>query len=116
MATSTRLSLEEFHRLYDGVKPNYEYWFGEAIQKPTATRLHAAVQLALALLLRMRGWYPLPEVTLKLVSDAEPIPDIVATRSKTERRPYPTEPVDLCVEILSPQDRLKETIEKGKHI
>jgi hypothetical protein len=44
MATATHLSLEEFHRLYDGVKPNYEYWFGEAIQKPMATNLHGVLQ------------------------------------------------------------------------
>jgi Uma2 family endonuclease len=72
-AATSHLSLEEFHRLYDGVKPYHEYWFGEAIPKPLATSLHSAVQVVLILLLRRFGWTALPEVTLKLVPDAEPI-------------------------------------------
>jgi hypothetical protein len=41
-AATSPLSLEEFHRLYDGVKPYHEYWFGEAIPKPFANSLHGA--------------------------------------------------------------------------
>ncbi len=114
MATATHLSLEEFHRLYDGEKPNYEYWFGEAIQKPRATSLHGALQFVLMMFLRTRGWIVAPEVTLKLVADAEPVPDVIASRERLSG-PYPTKPVGICIEILSPQDRLKKTIEKGKH-
>jgi hypothetical protein len=47
-AATSHLSLEEFHRLYDGLKPYHEYWFGEAIAKPSATSLHGAVQLVLS--------------------------------------------------------------------
>ncbi|MGI9072412.1 MAG: Uma2 family endonuclease [Bryobacteraceae bacterium] len=104
-AAITPLSLEEFHRLYDGVKPYYEYWFGEAIPKPLATSLHGVVQFVLMLLLRTRGWSVASEVTLKLVPDAEPVPDVVASREKIEQ-PYPTKPVELCIEIRSPQDYL----------
>jgi len=114
MATATHLSLEEFHRLYDGVKPNYEYWFGEAIQKPMATSVHGVLQCVLIMLLRARGWIVAPEVTLKLVPDAAPVPDLIASRERLQL-PYPTKPVGICIEILSPDDRLKNTIEKGKH-
>src|SRR4051812_26670301 len=113
--TSTHLSLEEFHRLYDGVKPYYEYWFGAAIQKPTATDLHGVLQFVIMMLLRGRGWYPRSEVTLKLVPDAEPVPDIIAWRTRVPLKSYPTTPVDLCIEILSPQDRLNSALEKAKH-
>ncbi|MGI8961799.1 MAG: Uma2 family endonuclease [Bryobacteraceae bacterium] len=113
-AATSPLSLEEFHRLYDGLKPYHEYWFGEAIPKPLATSLHGAVQFVLMLLLRMRGWQALPEVTLKLVPDAEPIPDVVASREKIEQ-PYPTKPVELCIEVRSPQDSLKKLLKKGKY-
>jgi Uma2 family endonuclease len=112
-AATSPLSLEEFHRLYDGVKPYHEYWFGEAIPKPLANSLHGAVQFVLMLLLRMRGWTALPEVTLKLVPNAEPIPDVVASREKIEQ-PYPTKPFELCVEVRSPQDSLKKLFDKGK--
>jgi len=113
-AATSPLSLEEFHRLYDGVKPYHEYWFGEAIPKSVATSLHSAVQLVLILLLRRCGWNVLPEVTLHLVPDAAPIPDVVASRQKIEQ-PYPTKPVEVCIEIRSPQDSLKKIFEKGKY-
>lgn len=112
-ATTSHLSLEEFHRLYDGVKPNHEYWFGEAVPKSMPTFLHSAVQTALILLLAGRGWKAFPEVTLKLSPDAEPVPDVIATRRRFNQA-YPTEPVEICVEILSPDDRIKRVVEKGK--
>jgi Uma2 family endonuclease len=113
-AATSPLSLEEFHRLYDGVKPYHEYWFGEAIPKPLANSLHGVVQFVLMLLLRTRGWYVASEVTLKLVPDAEPIPDVVASREKIEL-PYPTKPVELCIEVRSPQDSLKKILKKGQY-
>ncbi len=108
------MSPEEFHQLYDDVKPAYEYWFGEAIQKPAADSLHAATQWIVMVLLHARGWIVAPEVTLKLVPDAEPIPDAIASREKLPAL-YITRPVEICIEILSPEDRLKKTMEKGRH-
>jgi Uma2 family endonuclease len=113
-AATSPLSLEEFHRLYDGVKPYHEYWFGEAIPKPLANSLHGVVQFLLMLFLRAHGWNAASEVTLKLVPNAEPIPDVVASREKIEQ-PYPTKPVELCIEIRSPQDSLKKIFKKGKY-
>jgi len=114
MATATHLSLEEFHRLYDGVKPAYEYWFGEAIQKPMATNVHGVLQFILMTLLKAHGWIVASEATLKLVPDAEPVPDVIASRERLPQR-YSTGGVGICIEILSPDDRLKKAIEKGKH-
>src|SRR5579862_3453616 len=114
MATATsELSLEEFHRLYDGVKPNHEYWYGEAIPKPMPTLLHSALQAALIVLLFARGWKAFPEARIKISADMSPVPDVIATRGHLNQ-PYPTQPFELCIEILSPDDRLKKTIEKGK--
>ncbi len=113
-AATSHLSLEEFHRLYDGVKPYHEYWFGEAVPKPLATSLHGVVQFVLMVLLRARGWYVASEVTLKLIADAEPIPDVVAGREKVQL-PYPTKPMELCIEIRSPQDSLKRLFRKGNY-
>jgi hypothetical protein len=33
-AASNFLSVQQFDELYEREKPYYEYWFGEAIQKP----------------------------------------------------------------------------------
>lgn len=114
MATTTsHLSLGEFHRIYDGVKPNHEYWYGEAIPKPMATYLHGVLQLVLGMLLLRRGWKAASEVTLKMGPHAELVPDLIATRG-TPELPYPTHPVEICVEILSPDDRLRKVVDKGK--
>ena len=107
------LSIEEFHRLYDGAKPAYEYWFGEAVQKPMPTLLHGIVQFLLAMLLERSGWNTSLEVRLKVASDAEPVPDVIAVRGKF-RGSYPTVAPELCVEILSPGDTLPKALERAK--
>jgi hypothetical protein len=43
------------------------------------------LQFLLMLFLRAGGWNAASEVTLKLVPNAEPIPDVVASRDKIER-------------------------------
>jgi hypothetical protein len=47
-----------------------------------------------------------------IVPYAQPVPDIIVSRAKIEQ-PYPTKPVEICVEIISPEDRLKEVIKGG---
>jgi len=61
-----RLSREEFHARYGGEKPYFEYWDGEAVQKSTPTRLHGLVQEILVRLLRVMGFDPGNEITIKL--------------------------------------------------
>jgi Uma2 family endonuclease len=112
-AQPTLLTLEEFHRLYDGAKPAYEYWYGTAVQKYMPTPLHSFVQLLIVLLLRRAGWSAIHEVRLKVVSDAEPVSDVIASHSKFTRR-YPTSAPELCIEIMSPDDRLSKALEKAR--
>src|SRR5579859_6389441 len=68
-----KLSLEEFHSRYDGEKPYFEYWDGEAVQKSMPTRLHALIQQILLKLLIALGYDSGPEITLKLDPAYEPI-------------------------------------------
>ena len=107
------LSVQEFHRLYDRAKPAYEYWFGKAVQKPMPTLLHGIVQFIIATLLERAGWNTSLEVRLKVVPDAEPVPDVIAVQGKF-RGAYPTAAPELCVEILSPADTLPKALEKAK--
>ncbi len=106
------LSLEEFHTQHDGAKPAYEYWHGAAVQKTMPTVLHGIVQAILVMLLEKAGWNTASEVRLKIVSDAEPVPDLIAVRGKFKGR-YPTAAPALCIEILSPRDTLAKTLEKA---
>jgi Uma2 family endonuclease len=112
-AQTLPLSLEEFHKRYDGAKPAYEYWYGEAIQKSMPTVPHGLVQFIIMTLLKNAGWNTVPEVRLKVVPDAEPVPDVIAVRGKFKGR-YPAVAPDLCVEILSPGDTLSKTLKKAK--
>jgi len=107
------LSIQEFHRLYDGAKPAYEYWFGGAVQKSMPTILHGIVQFVIAMLLERAGWNTSLEVRLKVVPDAEPVPDVIAVQGKFKGS-YPTAAPELCVEILSPGDTLPRALEKAK--
>jgi Uma2 family endonuclease len=107
------LTLEEFHRLYDGEKPAYEYWYGEPVQKSRPTALHGIVQAILIILLERAGWNTASEVRLKVVKEIEPVPDLIGIRGKFKSR-YPVTAPELCVEIMSPDDTLAKTVEKSR--
>lgn len=115
MATAAKpLTLEEFHSQYAGRKPHFEFWFGEAIQKPMPTWLHALVQSLLAEMLRNAGYKAGSELELRIDPEWEPVPDIAATLKKLEQ-PYPTKPLEIVVEVLSPDDRMTQVLSKCRH-
>jgi Uma2 family endonuclease len=106
-----KLSIEEFHARYDGEKPYYEYWNGEAVQKSRATLLHCLIQKVLLGLLDGIGYVSASEVTLKLDPAYEPIPDVIASDGPIGD-PYPTSPFDVAIEILSPKDSFSRVLRK----
>ena len=61
-----KLSLEEFHARYDGEKPYFEYWDGEAVQKSMPTRVHGLIEEILVVLLRALGFDPCLGLVIKL--------------------------------------------------
>ena len=85
-------------------KPYREYRDGEVTPKARSTKLHSLIQYALLMLLRNQGVQPLPELTVRISPTRYLVPDVVV--SGDFPGPYPTEPVLLCCEILSPEDRL----------
>ncbi|MDQ2844446.1 MAG: Uma2 family endonuclease [Acidobacteriota bacterium] len=114
-AAHSFLTPDRFEQLYtDDCKPYFEYWFGEAIQKSTRTAVHGVLQWVLAMLLARRGWKAATEVRLKISQVAHPVPDVIASSAPLQD-PYPTEPFDLCVEILSPGDNLHDMFIKAAH-
>lgn len=115
MASAAKfLTLQQFQQSYEGEKPYYEYWFGEAVQKSVPTSLRGTLQILLGMLLMQRGWKAGAEVKLKLSPYANPIPDVVADPGAIES-PYPTKPFALCIEILSPGDDLPQLVQKCAH-
>ncbi|MCC6538642.1 MAG: Uma2 family endonuclease [Bryobacterales bacterium] len=108
VATTTLVSVEEYLRNTD--KPTCEYRDGVLFPKPMATFLHGLIALRLMMLLNRQGLISAPEVAVRLSPARYLVPDVIGTLKV--QHPYPTEPVLLCCEVLSPDDRLGATFAK----
>lgn len=108
MSTATRVPVEEYLGITE--KPNREYRDGVLYPKAVPPKLHALIQKALILLLEKQGAPALPELTLRLSDSRYLIPDV--TVAGDFPGPYPVDPVALCCEILSPEDRLGSMLAK----
>jgi|ERR1035438_3553651 Uma2 family endonuclease len=104
------LTLEEFDRLYGDEKPYYEYWNGQAIQKPMPTLLHSLLQFVLMKIFRDWGMTAGAEVRIKLSQEKQPLPDVIS--DERLQHPYPTKPFAIAVEILSPDDKMQRILRK----
>ena len=111
-AGSTLVSVEEY--LATSYKPACDYLDGVLRQKALPTRKHGLIQRWLGQLIA--EGYPAfeseSEVTLRIREGLYLVPDLIAQRVDHIQDPYPTEPVHLCIEILSPDDRTSELFAK----
>ena len=113
MATSPKLiSVDEYLRT--NYKPNCDYIDGILYQKPFAAWKHARMQGHLGSLLgqRFRDFETAIEVTVRIREGKYRVPDVVVDRRDHVEDPYPIEPVHLCIEILSPEDRMSNIFAK----
>jgi Uma2 family endonuclease len=102
------MSVDEYLRLTE--KPYCEYREGAVSPKALPTKFHALIQYALLMMLRAQGVQPFPELTVRISSTKYLVPDVCVADDFPG--PYPTEPVLLCCEILSPEDRLGAMLAK----
>ncbi|MBM3792822.1 MAG: Uma2 family endonuclease [Acidobacteria bacterium] len=107
-AIATLVSVEDYLRRTE--KPNCEDRDGVLFPKFMPTFLHGLIMLRLIVLLAKQGLHTAPDVTLRLSPGRYLIPDVIGAL-KVEQ-PYPTEPVLLCCDVLSPDDRLGATFAK----
>lgn len=112
-AAPQSLTLAEFRARFHDQKPYYEYWFGEAIQKQVPTWLHALLQSIVSELLRRAGYKSGTELELHIDPEWQPVPDVVGSLKSMDR--YPEQPVEVVVEILSPDDRMTYVMNKCRH-
>jgi Uma2 family endonuclease len=105
--TATLVSVEEYLALSE--KPNREYREGEVSSKSMPTKLHSLLRRILMELLSKQGADAYPELTVRLSPTRYLVPDVAVGEFEG---PYPIEPVLLCCEILSPEDRLGATLAK----
>jgi Uma2 family endonuclease len=108
MSTTTLMRVEEYLRLTE--KPYCEYRDGVVSPKAMGTKRHSLIQYALQMLLRNQGVQPFPELTVRISPTKYLVPDVAVAGDFPG--PYPTEPVLLCCEILSPEDRLGAMLSK----
>ena len=110
MSATATVSVEDYLRRTE--KPYCEYVDGVLYPKAMPTKLHALIQKILMRLLDNQGVEALAEVHVHLSPTKYLIPDVIAAQKI--QGPYPTEPVLLCVEILSPEDRIGAMLAKCK--
>ena len=108
MSATATVSVEDYLRRTE--KPYCEYVDGVLYPKPMARLLHSLVQFMLQVLLRRQGVEAVAEVQVRISSTKYLIPDVIA--APTIQGPYPTEPVLLCIEILSPEDHIGAMLAK----
>lgn len=113
MASTVHVSLEEFQTRFANQGP-YEYWFGEVVQKSVPTWLHAMLQLLLGEIFYEQGYFSGSELDLRISPDFQPRPDIAASL-QLESQGYPTKPIDIVAEILSPDDIEQNVLRKCRH-
>src|SRR2546427_466977 len=106
--TGTLVSVEEY--LARTGKPNCEYEDGVLHPKPMPTFSHSNLQYIATALLRGQGAHAFPELTVRLSPTKFLVPDVAVVRHVEGN--YPTEPVILCIEILSPEQGLGEMLAK----
>jgi len=108
MSATATVSVEDYLRRTE--KPYCEYVDGVLYPKAMPTKLHALIQKILMRLLDAQGVQSLSEVHVRLTPTEFLIPDVIA--APVIEDPYPTKPVLLCVEILSPEDRVGAMLAK----
>ncbi len=110
-AVAEKLTFAEFQTRYEHGDRSYEYWHGEAVPKGMPTWIHGLLQAIIGRLLHESGYTAGAEVELRIIPNAHPKPDVIATSHDVEQ-PYPTKAVDVVVEVLSPDDRMPYVLEK----
>jgi Uma2 family endonuclease len=93
-------------------KPACEYSAGVLLPKPTGSKKHSQIQANLTKLISTQYddiFNPLPELTTRLQERQFYVPDLAVeefAKPIQGRYPGPADPVFLCVEIVSPPDRV----------
>jgi hypothetical protein len=108
MGATDPVPLDEYLRLTE--KPYHEYRDGAVSPKALPTKFHSIIQYTLMAMLQNQGVQVFPELTVPISPTKYLVPDVCVTDDFPG--PYPTEPVLLCCEILSPEDRLGAMLSK----
>ena len=104
------MTAEEYLRT--NYKPACEYIDGALRQKAMPACDHGSIQMQFGRLIPLPYYVVSAELTVRIREGMYLVPDLgVQLRSKVQK-PYPTKPIFLCIEILSPEDRFAEVLAK----
>lgn len=116
MASGTVISVKEYlHSVY---RPDCDYVDGEVIQRNVGEFDHSTIQGTLIrLLFEIARTLPirvLPELRMRVSALRFRIPDICVMLKSQRPEPVLTSPPFLCIEVVSPEDRMSRIIERVK--
>ena len=107
MSTATLLSLENY--LESAYEPDCDYVDGHLEERNVGEWDHSRLQLKIGAYFLGKyeplGMRVVPELRLRVTSDRVRIPDVCVFLSDPHER-VPSAPPFLCIEILSPEDRM----------
>ena len=100
--------------LHTSYEPRCEYVNGALVSKAMGTKKHGKIQRRLVRLIEdaFPNYQPTPEQTVRISGSEYRTPDVTVEFSAESQDPYPITPVHLCIEIISPGDRVSETLKK----
>ncbi len=104
------VSAEEYLRTT--YKPACEYIDGVLRKKPMPTYDHGSIQMQFGRLIPPPYYLASAELTVRIREGKYLVPDVSVQLCGKLQRPYPTKPIFLCIEILSPEDRFAEVLAK----
>jgi Uma2 family endonuclease len=114
MATATQVPLSEY--LHTSYEPDCEWIDGEIRERAMPDEFHSAIQFFFleyfAKMRRELGIRVRPELRLRVAPKKYRIPDVMLLPDSAPFQPVPDTPPLLCVEVLSPDDRVGELQEK----
>src|SRR5580693_8603432 len=114
MSTSTLVPLAEY--LNTSYRPDCDYLEGELLERNVGEWDHARLQMLLSNYLFIRemklGILVVPEQRVQVKARRFRVPDIAVLAGPRPAGGIITEPPFLCVEILSPRDRVVEMQER----
>jgi Uma2 family endonuclease len=116
MARSTAISVEEY--LHTSYQPDCDYVDGELVERNVGELRHSFLQSILGAYLRglgrTLGFRVATELRMRVGPRRYRIPDITVMLRNQPSEPVPTRPPFLCIEIVSPDDRMSQIAERVK--
>ena len=114
VSTRTQVSAEEY--LHMTFEHDAEFVRGELVERGMPNYLHSRLQFLILLrlmdIVRSQRVFPCPELRLRLAADIYRIPDISVFRDNEPAETVPSNPPFIVIEILSPDDRHSNLMEK----